>query len=477
VINWDDLKPLEGKQHTSFEELCYTIAKRKYGDRGRFTSIDDRGGGSGVEFYLTFPDGSQWGWQSKYFYDPNGRLSHGGRKKQIKKSLQRSCEDHPDLKKWVLCTPEDFTSGEQDWFENDLATSVHDGEKVVPDEHNVDLVHWGKSEFISQLSDKECKGIRKYFFGEIELSRPWFERIYERALKSPAGKRYIASLHTEADIGMSAHRLLADAVFLEELEQGLADLKGERNEFSEHVGHIEGGRPRKIDWHGKNTAFTGREEVSNLRALLDRVGRQISHLVARLRRGELDRARCLENTEEAIDHLENAVENYERAVDEFDTGNLSYTGDSQVHAGTDDGEQDREREYRRRARRTLQKPYHDASGFLRVAEGMLENLRELEETVLHVLGDAATGKTHLAFDLCNSHLNSGIPAILLLGQNVSGTKPLRRQLLDLLDVPAKYSWDDFISALEVAANVSRGPRCARKVGLVGRLTDVGTQDA
>ncbi|WP_263808612.1 hypothetical protein [Salinibacter sp.] len=455
MLDWSNLKPLEGNQHTSFEELCYTIAKRKYGDKGRFTSINDSGGGSGVEFYLTFPDGTQWGWQSKYFYEPNGRLIHGGRKTQIKKSLQRSCEDHPNLERWFLCTPEDFTPEEQSWFKDDLATSIHDGEQVVPDEHDVELLHWGKSAFISHLSEEQCKGIRKYFFGQLELSHSWFERIYDRALESPAGERYTASLHTEPDIGMSAHRLLGDASFLRELEQGLEDLKEGRRNFSEHIGDVKDGRPPKIDWNGENKAFAGRDEISDLRTLLDRVSKQLTHSVARLRLGEFDRARSLENIERAIYDLKVAIDEYGQAVGEFDVDNLSYTGSAQSREGIDD-EWDQEQESRRKARRILRKPNHDASDFLRIAEKLLENLRELEETVLHVLGDAATGKTHLAFDLCKSHLESGLPAILLLGQNVSGTQPLRRQLLDLMDVPSEYSWDDFISALDVAAKISGG---------------------
>ena len=43
--------------------LCYQLAKRLHGSGGRFTSIDDSGGGDGVEFYLTLPNGDQWGWQ------------------------------------------------------------------------------------------------------------------------------------------------------------------------------------------------------------------------------------------------------------------------------------------------------------------------------------------------------------------------------------------------------------------------------
>ena len=30
-------------------------------EKGRFTSVDDSGGGDGVEFYLTLENGDQWG--------------------------------------------------------------------------------------------------------------------------------------------------------------------------------------------------------------------------------------------------------------------------------------------------------------------------------------------------------------------------------------------------------------------------------
>lgn len=453
MLDWENLKSLAGDQRASFEELCYSIVRRKYGDSGRLSSINDSGGGSGVEFYLTFPDGSKWGWQAKYFY-PDSLLSGGGRKTQIKKSLQRSCKDHLNLEKWFLCTPEDFTPREQEWFENKLATSINDGEQVVPDEHEVELVHWGKSEFIAHLSEEQCKGIRKFFFGELELSHSWFERVYTRALQSSAGKRYIAELHTEADVGMSVHRFLGDVVFFEELEQGIKDLKKKRNDFLEQVKYIADGYPYDIDWNGENVTFAEGVEVADVQTLLDRVASQISHSVARLRRGEFDRARHLEGAEESIDDLNEALEEYEEAVNAFDTKNLSYTGN--IEAGDEPAdERDQEQEAIERAQRKLLEPRHNVTSFLGIAENLLADLRGLEETVLHVLGGAATGKTHLAFDVCKSHLESGLPAILLLGQNVSGTKPLRRQLLDLLDVPSQYSWNDFISALEVRANIAR----------------------
>jgi hypothetical protein len=73
-IEWSKLKPYQHDKRKSFEELCYQIAKAKFSGLGSFTSVDDSGGGDGVEFYLTLLNGEEWGWQAK-FYFPDKRLN------------------------------------------------------------------------------------------------------------------------------------------------------------------------------------------------------------------------------------------------------------------------------------------------------------------------------------------------------------------------------------------------------------------
>jgi len=57
MIDWEKLKPYENAKWKSFEEFCYQIAKRQFNNSGEFTPVDDSGGGDGVEFYLTLPNG------------------------------------------------------------------------------------------------------------------------------------------------------------------------------------------------------------------------------------------------------------------------------------------------------------------------------------------------------------------------------------------------------------------------------------
>jgi hypothetical protein len=159
---------------------------------GRFTSIDDSGGGDGVEFYMTLPNGDQWGWQAKFYY-PEPRLKFSNRKKAIKNSLTVACQKHPRLKKWILCTPTNFTpNGEQSWFENKLPESI-------PADMDVELEHLDDSEFSNWLSEPRFNGMRNYFFGELELTFDWFRTQVKKQIRTVQDK-FNEVLHTETNV-------------------------------------------------------------------------------------------------------------------------------------------------------------------------------------------------------------------------------------------------------------------------------------
>src|SRR5271155_4006713 len=87
AIDWKKLKDYKFDKRKSFEELCFQVAYENYSHMGTFVSIDDSGGGSGVEFYLIRPNGAVWGWQAKFY--PQGRFTPG-RRAQVKDSLVQS---------------------------------------------------------------------------------------------------------------------------------------------------------------------------------------------------------------------------------------------------------------------------------------------------------------------------------------------------------------------------------------------------
>ena len=429
MIDWSELKPYQNDKYRSFEELCYQIAKGLHEEKGRFTSVDDSGGGDGVEFYLTLENGDQWGWQAK-FYHPQERLSESGRKRSITNSLKKSCEIHPRLKKWILCTPTNFTSTEQKWFENTLPESI-------PENMNVEIEHWGDSEFNGWLSELRFSGKFHYFFGELELDFDWFKRQFDKQMAG-VGDKFDSSLHTETNIDAEIHALLGDEAFghqitewIEKLEEELSDLKEAINKLNSPIPYIEWSEEEKskvID-----AAESLQEALVNMKVQL----KQARDLL-----GEkaLSEVRSID-WKSVIDQLYETFDAYRKVGWESGTSKMKCTV---------------EKEYEEQA-------FRHASGFVHHPDSLVANLLDkffpsviwrlglITESDLHILGDAGIGKTHIACNICDDRLKNGLPALFVRGSLFTTDQPIKAQLQTILDIPSSYSWDDFLQALSAAA--------------------------
>ncbi len=214
-INWTSIFPYDGDTQRAFEELAFQIVDTIYSQQGRLIRVNDSGGGDGVEFFLEFPNGDQWGWQTKFFSE--GRLSERSRYDQIRESLKKALEVHPRMTKWILCTPMNFTPKEQAWFDNssDLSKKRPDPLlNVVPDGRQVELIHWGNAKFHGFLSEPLFSAKRFFFFGELHLDLDWFTKRYE-SLSAGIKDKFNPALHTESQVDHAIRRLLVDAKFAE----------------------------------------------------------------------------------------------------------------------------------------------------------------------------------------------------------------------------------------------------------------------
>jgi len=204
-IDFSKLKPYDGQVTKCFEQLCYQIALREYGHLGKFTPIDGSGGDGGVEFYLDLPNGKQWGWQCKFYFD-NGRLNQSSRDSSIEGSLETACRNHLGLERWFLCTKTDlttdslskkgkFSKGERSWFATELP-------KKVPAGRSIALEHWGESAFLNFFRDPKHLGIRSFFFRELEFNQSWFRKRFEENFVK-VSEKYDPDLHTIDDFTQS----------------------------------------------------------------------------------------------------------------------------------------------------------------------------------------------------------------------------------------------------------------------------------
>ncbi|MYG08234.1 hypothetical protein F4167_16805, partial [Candidatus Poribacteria bacterium] len=429
VIDWSKLKPYQNDKYRSFEELCYQIAKGLHGEKGRFTSVDDSGGGDGVEFYLTLENGDRWGWQAK-FYHPQKRLSESSRKRSITNSLKKACKIHPRLKKWILCTPTNFTPTEQDWFENTLPESI-------PENMNVELEHCGDSDFHNWLSEPRFRGKLYYFFGELELDLDWFKRQFDKQVAG-VGDKFDSSLHTETDVDAEIHALLGDKAFvhqitewIEELEEKLPDLKESIDDLKRPIPYIE--------WDEEEQSKVI-EAAESLQDALVNMKVQLKQARDLLSEKTLSEAQSVD-WKSALDQLHKTFDAYRKIGWESGTSKMKCTV---------------EKEYEDQALRHAKGVVHHPDSLVanlldKFFPSVIWQLEFIKESDLHVLGDAGIGKTHIACNICEDRLKNELPALFVRGSQFRTDQAVEVQLRELLDIPPSYSWHDFFQALSAAA--------------------------
>ena len=427
MIEWSKLKPYQNDKYRSFEELCYQIAKGLHEEKGRFTSVDDSGGGDGVEFYLTLPNGDQWGWQAKYY--PKGRLN-SSRKQSITKSLKKACEVHPNLKKWILCTPSNFTPSEQTWFDNTLPQSI-------PENMDVVLEYWGDSEFNDWLSQPRFSGKLYYFFGELELDLDWFKRQFDKQMAG-VGDKFDPSLHTETNVDAEIHALLGDEAFVHQITKWIEELDGELPDLKEAIDDLKRPIPY-IEWdEEEKSKVIGASE--SLQDALVNIIDKFQQARKILDKQELTAAQAID-WGTAFGQLRKVFDNYEKVTRESGISQIKYIGEEQ-----------NEEQVLRNASSVVHGPRHLVARLLdKFFPSVIWQYGLINESDLHILGDAGIGKTHIACNICDDRLKNGLPALFVRGSLFTTDQPIEAQLRTILDIPPSYSWHNFLQALSAAA--------------------------
>ena len=433
MIDWSKLETYQGSKWRSFEELCYQIAKGRYGGRGRFTSVDDSGGGDGVEFYMTLPNGDQWGWQAKFFH-PKPRLSASIRGQSIK-SLKKACQTHRRLRKWILCTPSDFTPGEQEWFENTLCQSI-------PKNMNVELEHWGDSDFNTWLSEPHFSGKWHYFFGKLELSIGWFKRQFDKQMAS-VGEKFSSSLHTETLVDARIHALLGDEGFVRQITELIEELNEELSDLKERVDNIKHRIPNGIEWAEEEKSKVIKAAES-LQDTLANVICQLEQAKEFLNEGRLSEAQAID-WEFMYTQLKRTLDKYRTVEVESGMSKTRYTGKKEY-----------EERVVREATSTVHGPWNLIATLLDdFFHSALQRCKLINQPDLNILGDAGIGKTHIACNICDERLRPRLPALFIRGIRFTSDRPIEEQLLRILDILPFYSWHDFLQALSTAAEAYR----------------------
>ena len=94
TLSWKGIRALNGSQNAGFEELCAQLARAESPNSASF--VRKGSPDAGVECYCVLDDGSEWGWQAKYFLNALSSPQWS----QLDDSVKSALEKHPALTRY-----------------------------------------------------------------------------------------------------------------------------------------------------------------------------------------------------------------------------------------------------------------------------------------------------------------------------------------------------------------------------------------
>jgi hypothetical protein len=423
LIDWSSLQPYKKTKQKSFEQLCYQIAAKLFKDKGTLTSIDDSGGGDGVEFYLPLDNGEEYGWQAKY-YEGSIRLNISNRKQSIINSLKRTLAVHERLEVWYLCLPIDLTPEEREWFDKELPQNIPNGRKIV-------LKLWDESTLHEMINRPEFNGLKQAFFNRLELSAIWFREKFE-TLSTIVRNKFdeLLFVHNEDFEYDYVHPMLCNESFREnrigyyppKLKELYEKLQAETKTLQYTTALFRSLYEKYRDSH---TRF-----LEQFKMVLPAVQHRYDHLtpnsIYQISEAQLSTASA------TLASIKKELEDYRYSWHQEHMQNRVKT----------DEESDQQQ---------LRKLYDVEHIYKEIIEELdyylSHSAMPLTRRIAHYLGSGGTGKTNFCVGLSQEYLQNGWPVIFIPAIKLTAQNPISEQILSLLDIHSGYRFGDFLDCL------------------------------
>lgn len=420
-VDWNAIRPLNGSRASGFEELSAQLARAETLPPGcRFERKGAPDGG--VECYAVFGDGSEWGWQAKYF-DSLGNSQWS----QLDHSVRTALEKHPTLIRYYVCVPLDRP---------DARISGRQSAKERWDEHvqkwvgwasaremTVEFVYWGSHELLDRLVRPEHIGRLRFWFDVRMFDEGWFSARLSEALKA-AGPRYTPEIHVDLPIAAELEAFGRTEGFFQRIKARAREIRRKLDALS--YADSQSATPTL---EGDASAL-----LSKVRALLRALGEVAVQPIGVLPFQQISDE--VAGAEVAANDVKGLMLQREREA----TSPTKEAGDVTSH----------ERNTRFRDLYYL----NDLSSELQMTHEALVDAEATANRALLILkGAAGTGKTHLLCDVARQRLAARRPTVLLMGQRFVSTDAPWTQALQQLDL-ASLSAEEFVGALEAAAQAA-----------------------
>lgn len=415
AIRFSHIRPLDGSQHTAFEEVCCQLAALQPSPKDSEFLRKGRGADGGVECLWRRADGSEHGWQAKYVFQWDDSLTS-----QLNDSIETALEAHPKLTEYTVCLPFDLSDGRvvrgksarrkwEDWKKKWIDQARSESRPLV-------IRLWGQSELTAQLTSDPDRmaGRILYWFEEYAFSPDFFKASFDAA-RAALGSRYTPETNITLPIRHDLLSLSRDGSLQEEIDHWLvricdaataADTEFQHLGLQDDAGHL-----------------------TNLRRISKAVVDALS--ITPVDSG----------TAFPIVEWLDAVRACAKAA--YAAHRWLYTVQFAHRRGTQSGAD---------PRAGVITHLRDLLGFLQDAEEALAGRRWQLANKRGVLitGHAGTGKSHLLADVVQHQVRQGFPALLIPSSQLNDSEPWR-QILEELHRPATEEVRHFLGALDALA--------------------------
>ena len=224
TVRFEDILSTAKGKDDAFEELICQLARRSPPDAAvEFRRIHGAGGDGGVEAYWVLADGSEVGYQAKYYL-------HSGdvRWDAIDNSVKTALRLHPRLCVFyvaVACDLTDKTSrrgktGWEKWEENKKKWEVLARAQLG---HEVTFVPWAAFELRAMLELPRMAGLREHWFGGLALMPDWLSDRVDKAVRD-LDERYHAEDHVPVRVEQLFGILIRDDAALSRFRERFASI-------------------------------------------------------------------------------------------------------------------------------------------------------------------------------------------------------------------------------------------------------------
>lgn len=411
TIDFRVIRPHHGSRHGGFEELVCQLAAL---DTAPGNAFHRKGVGAdaGLECYRKKADGSEIGWQAKYFFELGS-----GEAAQLTESFTQAITKHPKLERFVVALPFNLSDGriagrisQRERWERWCAARAR---AITP--RSVEIELWDETALVERLSrdDPRHAGRRRYWFDALQFTPDWFRGRFA-ITRQALGQRYTPELNIELPVRRGLLAIARDPEFTDDLRRLADDIDETRRAATADIAALLIGGPAAAPANALDDDFRA--------------------LIASIRGTPMGPADPLpfESWKKAIEQARAALGTCAAAI-----------WDLRLQQGGD--------------REAIKRGHYYADKLYEILEAAARTIdqpaaRLANQTRLLLTGEAGSGKSHLLADTADNHIAQGFPAVLVLGGSFFEAEPWR-QVADQLGL-VNAAPDDILGALDAAGEAA-----------------------